>query len=493
MHLRSLSLLAVPLLAATTVHGQWSTDTLSSPRGALTGVVHGQKAYIAGGRTGTIRSDVVDIYDDASGTWSQAFLAAPRDQLAAVAVGPYVLFAGGADSPTTSSKVVDYLDTTSMTWHSAEMLSYARFALAAVAVGSKAIFAGGGEGDTMAPVASDVVDVYDASLGAPDDPLAWSSTILTVPRGAIAATTVGTRAFFAGGLGDVTTHATVDVYDDATGTWSTASLFQARVIGTSGAATIGSRAYFAGGRVASGGLLSDVVDVYDADLDAWSHFTLPAVRGFVTAASLGDLLLLAGGLESIGGSSAVSDRVDVVETGTGAHGTSRLTVARYEMATLVLGNRALFAGGLTAPFAGSGRVDVFECLGASVSLYAGDGINADTIAPVPIVLGQSWNAPLTIGHPHGAGGPTQLKVRTGVINGANVTSPIGGRPTEVLISGPLLLALSSSHDGATGDVPTVTVPPILDLVGAFWAAQYVVVGGGHADLSQAVQGTIGCF
>ncbi len=127
----------------------------------------------------------------------------------------------------------------------------------------------------------------------------------------------------------------------------------------------------------------------------------------------------------------------------------------------------------------------------SSAVFSGDGINADTIAPVNAVLGSSWSAPLTIGHPHGTGGPLSLRVRTTPVNGPNFTSPMGGRPTEILVSGAFLATASGSHDGTTGDIAPLLIPSSSSLVGISWAAQYTVVGGGFADLSQAAFGVIG--
>jgi len=146
---------------------------------------------------------------------------------------------------------------------------------------------------------------------------------------------------------------------------------------------------------------------------------------------------------------------------------------------------------------GNGRQDVFlrdrNCGSAAMSAtFYGDGVNADAIAPLNAVLGSSWSAPLSIGHPHGAGGPLSLKVRSATINGPNFVSPIGGRLTEVLIAGQFLATLAGSHDGVSGDVPPQTVPNRVSLVGVDWAAQYTVVGGGFGDLSQAVFGVVGC-
>lgn len=142
------------------------------------------------------------------------------------------------------------------------------------------------------------------------------------------------------------------------------------------------------------------------------------------------------------------------------------------------------------------HVDVFvrsrQCAAATSSTFSGDGINADTVLPVNASLGAAWSAPLTLGHAHGTGGLVVLHVRTTTLDGPTVTSPVGGRLMEVLVGGPLLATLTGIHDGASGDVPPAVIPDQFALVGFAWAAQYIVVGGGHVDFSQAVSGIVGC-
>jgi hypothetical protein len=128
---------------------------------------------------------------------------------------------------------------------------------------------------------------------------------------------------------------------------------------------------------------------------------------------------------------------------------------------------------------------------ATVAPFTGDGINADVLLAPAIQVTQPWDVTLALGHPHGAGGVLSLRVRTQTTNGSNVTSPIGGRLTEVLISGPLLAAVAGTHDGSTGGFPTVEVPGSLALVCQEWAAQATVLGGGFGDLSRALIGTVG--
>jgi hypothetical protein len=128
---------------------------------------------------------------------------------------------------------------------------------------------------------------------------------------------------------------------------------------------------------------------------------------------------------------------------------------------------------------------------ATTALFTGDGINADALAAPAIRVTQPWDVTLAIGHPHGAGGVLSLRVRTHTTNGANVTSPFGGRLTEVLISGPLLATVAGTHDGTNGSFTTVDVPGSLALVCQDWAAQATVLGGGFADLSTAAVGVVG--
>lgn len=127
---------------------------------------------------------------------------------------------------------------------------------------------------------------------------------------------------------------------------------------------------------------------------------------------------------------------------------------------------------------------------ASVATYNGDGLAVDSIGANKMILGQSWSAPLTLGHAHGTGGVATLRIRSGVVNGPNFSSPIGGRTTENLINGPLLAVRAGTHDGSTGGFGSLLVPGDLCLTGVPWAAQYTVIGGGFGDFSKAVFGVI---
>jgi hypothetical protein len=98
-----------------------------------------------------------------------------------------------------------------------------------------------------------VVDIYDSSSNT------WSTHTLSQARANLAATTVGTKAIFAGGSGSNV----VDIYDSSSNTWSTATISQAR--SSLAATTVGTKAIFAGGYkaiFAGETWYSNVVDIY---------------------------------------------------------------------------------------------------------------------------------------------------------------------------------------------------------------------------------------
>lgn len=271
--------------------GAWSTTTLSVARVSPAITVVGDKLIIGGGYAGTY-SSAVDIYNTTTNTWSTASLSVARANLAAASAGGKAVFGGGQKvDPNFMSPAVDIYDSVSNTWSTAQ-LSQGRDTLAATAVGGKVLFGGGAFGST-------VVDIYDAMANT------WSTAALSTGRGNLAATTWGSKAFFGGGWANGGI-ANVDIYDSSTNTWSTAALSQGR--GYLAAASAGGKVLFGGGSVA-GGIYSNVVDIYDVASGSWTTSTLSQGRNQIAAASLGNKVFFAGGAPASNG--ARSDRVDI--------------------------------------------------------------------------------------------------------------------------------------------------------------------------------------
>jgi len=85
------------------------------------------------------------------------------------------------------------------------------------------------------------VDIYDSVTNT------WSTARLSIPRDATTATTIGTKAFIAGGYNEQSPqwYDLVDIYDSVTNTWSIAHLSVGRSLPVS--TTVGTKALFAGG------------------------------------------------------------------------------------------------------------------------------------------------------------------------------------------------------------------------------------------------------
>jgi hypothetical protein len=133
---------------------------------------------------GGTASNVVDVYNSATGAWSTAQLSVPRWYLAAASVGNVALFAGGY----AASALFVQGGGGRCSWlrevEFVRVLQYCGFVCPATASSLTRATAGGG---------SNAVDVYNSATGA------WSTAQLSVARWVIAATSVKNVALFAGG------------------------------------------------------------------------------------------------------------------------------------------------------------------------------------------------------------------------------------------------------------------------------------------------------
>jgi EGF-like domain len=191
--------------------------------------------FFAGGatNTGNTGSKVVDIftYVGPSGIFNHttALLSVARGGISAatiqVTVGTrtnfYALFAGGIYP--SAFTTVDMYNVSSNTWTvDGSGLTQARGFAASAVLGPVAMFAGG-ERSTSTPLVSSVVDIFNFTTGVP----VWSTATLSVARQSLAGAALGNIFFFAGGTdGSGNPSSVVDLYNTATGLWSTTSLPQ---------------------------------------------------------------------------------------------------------------------------------------------------------------------------------------------------------------------------------------------------------------------------
>jgi hypothetical protein len=368
--------------------GQWSsTPAPDEVKRINTAVTIGSKVIFAGGvvfggqTMAAINYDQVAIFDVATDQWSSATLSSARVPEVAV-VGNKVIFAGGyfaVQGEPYSAGAVDIYDADTGQW-SSTTLSSERQGISVAVVGNKALFAGGFHLTLNGGVGSDSanVDIYDGATGA------WSTAQLSQPRQGPSVAIIGGKAIFAGA--DYGPNDAADVYDSASGTWSSAKLSHERALPA--VAVAGGRAFFAG--TTNGDLISKreaaaaskTVDVYNSATGQWSAAKLSASRQPQVAAA-GNLVFFASS-----GSTPTSRAVDVLDVATGKWSTTRLGQARSGEAPAEAGGQVLFIGGYRGIQKPSNFVDVFIPMptGAATSPHvaAGPGAHPHSTAPTPV-------------------------------------------------------------------------------------------------------------
>ena len=222
-----------PVINATLI----PVGTLSIGRIGITSATAGNKIMFAGGQTPYFPyySAIVDNYDFVDHTWSSYVLSADpnistgsRTGAAIAATGSKIFFAGGGNPfYECCMSRVDIYDASTNTW-STSGLSVPRMGIAAASAGDKILFAGGTYVDTYLSgfdpdtywywFYSNVVDIYDNTTNT------WTTATLSEGRTEISATTAGNKIYFAGGRTGSYISKTIDIYDALTGTWSTSRM-----------------------------------------------------------------------------------------------------------------------------------------------------------------------------------------------------------------------------------------------------------------------------
>ncbi|MCB9341317.1 MAG: T9SS type A sorting domain-containing protein [Lewinellaceae bacterium] len=297
--------------------------------------------------------------------WTVEQMPNQHGQFSAVSLGGRVFF-GPASSFSGFHSHVDVYNAEYGAWEQTLEVSTPRCNAAGVATEGRVYFAGGLSNSWLSPVMLDVVDIYDTLSGE------WTTESLSEGRSELSAVHAGGKLLFAGGIsnltGDfvstptiITTSSVVDIYDLATGEWSTANLSRPRV--GMAAAVAGNIAVFAGGQTASG-TVTDTMDIYDAATGLWSVTTLSEAKGWCSAEILNGKAFIAGGVT---GDFEVTDKVEILDLETMTWESAQLSEARGGMRSAVMGERIFFAAGgkydlthyiWTSPF--SAMVDIYD-------------------------------------------------------------------------------------------------------------------------------------
>ena len=226
--------------------------------------------------------------------------------------------------------------------HTFGTLTIARTLIDVVSYGDKVYFGGGKYGSFADPQYTKTVNVYNNATNT------WSTLNLSTNREVGGAGAAGGKILFAGGTGRVDIagpvymYNKVDIFDAVTGAKSNGKLSKARsniAVGSSG-----NKVVFAGGwywDMMYSVLPSNNVDIYDASTGIWTKTTLSKKRENIGVATVGNKIIFAGGTGTMGD----MKNVDVYDVSTNTWQTSMLPVARSAMRSAVVGTKAYFAGG----------------------------------------------------------------------------------------------------------------------------------------------------
>ncbi len=292
----------------------WSTAaSMPTTRFGLAAVTVDGKIYAIGGtssfhdRTGSYGKAIntVEVYDPVTNTWSTAvFMPKAGSDLAAVTVNEKIYVIG--------DRRLDVFDLTTSSWSTAAPMPSARSSRAVASVNGK-IFAIGGC-SRFDPV--NTVEVYDPATNT------WSTAApMPSPRCSFAVATVNGKIYAIGGAPGIPQplkgntygfdggglEATVEVYDPATNTWSTAAPMPTARYSLA-SVTVNGKIYAIGGEVAGPplkvkgkiyptiGAAVNTVEVYDPATNTWSTAAhMPTARCSLAVATVNDNLYAIGG------------------------------------------------------------------------------------------------------------------------------------------------------------------------------------------------------
>jgi Ca2+-binding RTX toxin-like protein len=246
-------------------------------------------------------------------------------------------------------------------------------------LGEDAIYAGGDQGSEEP---SNVIDIYDEVTGT----VSRAPVTLTQAEIGVAATAVDGMVLFAGGWNGQEMSDVVDVYQPNSCNAMSHTLQFSRYDMT--ATTVGDYAIFAGGYTSAfdNGPTEDV-DYFDAKTNTWFTHDLSGA-GSVAAVTVGNLAMFAGGISN----GQPTKIVDIFNSVTGDWSSvTGLSQARSFIAATAVGNLALFYGGLDAAGAETNVVDIYNAATGdwSNTTYGGDRqrIVATTVGERAIFFG----------------------------------------------------------------------------------------------------------
>ncbi len=336
-----------------------STGSLSIPREAMGATSVGDRAFFAGGyvgfpRAGDAFTDVVDVYNAKTGIWSTAHLSQATAAETATHTETIVFFPGGFLK---SVKAIDIYDSVTSTWSIKSFRESRHWVQSATVIG-QAVFISSVLNASGVPIGG-AVDIFDATARR------WSERNALTFRELVA---IGTKI-----LSSPYESPTTLVFDGITHGWSTIKV-PVRGLRLEHPIAVGTKVFF---RV--GGTIGVI---YDTVAGTWTQIATPRLgeqigQDATSAATVGTKIIFASGPFFPGGLPVYANVVNVYDSVTGQWSTAPISVPRGGISATTVGNQALFAGGAvdiigpTQAFTPQSAVDIFTDTAPSPVLSGG--------------------------------------------------------------------------------------------------------------------------
>jgi Kelch motif/Galactose oxidase, central domain len=386
----------------------------------------GLRLYAVGGNGGPADPNPVpqvETYDPASNTWTviAATLPTPRQGLAAAVTGGALHTVGGSVTGPLATHEIYHPGTG--TWTSGAPLPTARSALGAATGPDGRIYAIGGVTGAAGTDFLDTLEIYDPATGA------WSTgPSMPTPRSGLAVCALGPLIYAIGGQNSTGALAAVEVYNPVAGAWGTAPSLPAVVFYPAASPGPDGLIYAIGG-VDQSGLSQATVYGYDPSSPTPSWSTQPPLltaQGNLAAGIGPD-----GRLYAVGGiaqDSLAESTLEVFDAGS-AQPDPHIGNGTYQSPDIIL----LGSGGVPVPLGGApgGAWDTLLLPNTDYGLQA--VVSNDASVPAPGTAVRFWHFPGGVG------------TAGSLIDVQYVTVPAGGTIT-VSSASPYHSAPSGQHE-----------------------------------------------
>ncbi|HEX2606088.1 MAG TPA: BACON domain-containing carbohydrate-binding protein [Flavisolibacter sp.] len=184
------------------------------------------------------------------------------------------------------------------------------------------------------------------------NPIPVSGEWLSADKMQFSGASAGTKVLFPGGRNNTTSYKSTDIYDTVIKQWTSNVNLSSEAVNYS-LLSINNKVYLTGGYRGSSGTNSDIIEVYDPVINAWSNnprYALSQAKNNIAIAANNNAIIVAGGILNDKATSSNSADIFLTDGSGTINGflASNIDIPRAYLAAAGAGDEILFAGGSDA-------------------------------------------------------------------------------------------------------------------------------------------------